>query len=369
MTKYNEENERLKRAFFHHLAAARGLSEASIGVVASAIDRFEQSTGFRSFKRFHIEQAIAFRRKMDEATNARDGKPLSKSTILQTLNALRGFFLWLAGQPGYRSRIRYSDADFFRLSEKDTRIAKASHKRPVPTPEQIENCLGRMPTVTVLERRNRAMLAFTWLTGVRDGALVSLKVKHVNLADGSVDQDAREVNTKNSKSQLTTFFGVGGSARGIVEDWIFELVTVHLWGRDDPLFPPTLMQQGPDRQFQASGIARKQWRSADAARKIFRDAFESIGLHGFNPHSFRHALAVYGETHCRTPEEFKAWSQNLGHEDVLTTFSSYGSVPPHRQSEIIKSLANRPSGPSSDTEALASRVAQLIHEKIAASPT
>jgi hypothetical protein len=78
MTKYNEENEPLKRAYFHHLAAARGLSEASIGVVASAIGRFEHSTGFRSFKRFHIEQAIAFRRKMDEATNARDGKPLSK---------------------------------------------------------------------------------------------------------------------------------------------------------------------------------------------------------------------------------------------------------------------------------------------------
>ena len=214
------------------------------------------------------------------------------------------------------------------------------------------------------------MLAFTWLTGVRDGALVSLRVKHVNLVDGSVDQDAREVNTKNSKTQLTTFFGVGGSARGIVEHWISELVTTHLWGRDDPLFPSTLMQQGPDRQFQAVGIARNRWRTADAARKIFREAFELIGLHGFNPHSFRHALAVYGETHCRTPEEFKAWSQNLGHQDVLTTFSSYGSVPAHRQSEIIKSLAIRPSGgSSSDAEALASRVAQLIHEKIAASPS
>jgi hypothetical protein len=41
----------------------------------------------------------------------------------QTLNALRAFFLWLAGRPGYRSRISYSDADYFRLSEKDTRIA------------------------------------------------------------------------------------------------------------------------------------------------------------------------------------------------------------------------------------------------------
>src|SRR5207248_10320082 len=37
-------------------------------------------------------------------------------------------------------------------------------------------------------------------------------------------------------------------------------------------------------------------------------------------------------------EEYKAWSQNLGHENVLTTFSSYGDVARHRQAEIIRSL-------------------------------
>jgi hypothetical protein len=41
---------------------------------------------------------------------------------------------------------------------------------------------------------------------------------------------------------------------------------------------------------------------------------------------------------CRTPEELKAWSQNLGHEDVLTTLRSYGEVPFGRQEEIIKNL-------------------------------
>jgi hypothetical protein len=41
---------------------------------------------------------------------------------------------------------------------------------------------------------------------------------------------------------------------------------------------------------------------------------------------------------CRSPEEYKAWSQNLGHENVLTTFSSYGDVAGHRQAEIIRAL-------------------------------
>src|SRR5262245_32771308 len=34
---------------------------------------------------------------------------------------------------------------------------------------------------------------------------------------------------------------------------------------------------------------------------------------------------------CKTPEEYKAWSHNLGHDHVLTTFSSYGDVSSYRQ--------------------------------------
>ena len=42
---------------------------------------------------------------------------------------------------------------------------------------------------------------------------------------------------------------------------------------------------------------------------------------------------------CKTPEEFKAWSQNLGHDKVLTTFLSYGQVESPRQRQIIRGLA------------------------------
>src|SRR5688500_9237203 len=50
------------------------------------------------------------------------------------------------------------------------------------------------------------------------------------------------------------------------------------------------------------------------------------GQHAVNPHSFRKTLALLGGQQCKTPEEYKAWSQNLGHEHVLTTFCSYGDV-------------------------------------------
>jgi hypothetical protein len=43
---------------------------------------------------------------------------------------------------------------------------------------------------------------------------------------------------------------------------------------------------------------------------------------------------------CKTPEAYKAWSQNLGHASPLTTFTSYGNVAQHRQDEILAEMAN-----------------------------
>jgi len=280
---------------------------------------------------------------------------------------MRAFILWLAEQPGYRSRIRYSDAEYFRLSERDTRIAKAPQRRPIPTPQQIESVLGGMPTGTDLEKRNRALIALTWLTGIRDGALATLKVKHVNVIEGWVNQDPREVKTKNSKPQMTTFFPVGGSARQIVESWLGFLTCDRLWGLDDPLFPATLVEQGADHQFEAGGLAHRHWSNAGPIRTIFKEAFEAVGLPGFNPHSFRHALAMLGEHTCKTPEEFKAWSQNLGHEQVLTTFASYGEVSSHRQAEIIRGLGT-PRAPTIELEDLARRVAEIVRSPADATP-
>jgi hypothetical protein len=62
----------------------------------------------------------------------------------------------------------------------------------------------------------------------------------------------------------------------------------------------------------------------------------------FNPHSFRKTLALLGQKVCKSPEEYKAWSQNLGHENVLTTFSSYGDVGRQRQAENHSRVRDNP---------------------------
>ena len=88
-----------------------------------------------------------------------------------------------------------------------------------------------------------------------------------------------------------------------------------------------------DHCFRADGLSRSAWSNATPIRNIFKEAFTAAGLPYANPHSVRKTLAQLGERLCRTAEEFKAWSQNLGHEQVLTTFSSYGQVARERQAE------------------------------------
>ena len=341
MQTHPPENERIKRAYLMYLKEARRLGEHSIDSAAASLAKFEAYTKHRDFRKFHIEQAIGFKRQLSEEISRRTGEHLSKATIFATLNALRAFFQWLAMQPGYRSRLTAADADYFSLSEKETRIAKATLERPVPTIEQILHVLQGMPADTGIDLRNRAVIAFTLLTGARDGAIASLKLKHVDVVAGKVMQDAREVRTKFSKTFTTSFFPVGDDVRQIVVDWVTYLRSEMLFGPGDPLFPATCMVQDRDHQFQAGGLSRQHWSNATPIRAIFKEAFTRAGLAYPNPHSFRKTVAQLGERLCRTPEEFKAWSQNLGHEQVLTTFSSYGQVAGDRQAELIRRIGQR----------------------------
>ena len=190
-----------------------------------------------------------------------------------------------------------------------------------------------------------------------------MKLKHVDLVDGKVYQDAREVKTKFSKSFPTYFFPVGDEVRQIVDDWVNYLRDDRLWGNDDPLFPATAVTVGDKRQFVASGLKREHWRTAAPIRTVFREAFGKAGLPYFNPHSLRSTLVQLGERRCGTPEQFKAWSQNLGHEGVLTTLYSYGPVAIVRQGELIRNLTKQPMSPHPTALEIAEALARELGKR------
>ena len=167
MTKRNAENERVKRRYLIYLKDAKGRDNASIDAAASAIERFEEYVKRREFRSFHIEQARGFKAHLSAATNARTGEPLSASTVHATLAALKAFFVWLADQPGYASRIKYADAEYFNAPDNLSRIATARRFKSCPTLAQVRAIIDAMPNETEIERRNRALVAFAILSTAR----------------------------------------------------------------------------------------------------------------------------------------------------------------------------------------------------------
>jgi integrase/recombinase XerD len=104
-------------------------------------------------------------------------------------------------------------------------------------------------------------------------------------------------------------------------------------------FPKSKVAPGDDLAFRAVGLDREPWANANPVRAIFKEACALAGLPYFNPHSIRNTLVHLAYDRRLDAERFKAWSQNLGQESCLTTFSSYGQIPPARQAEIIRGLS------------------------------
>lgn len=64
---------------------------------------------------------------------------------------------------------------------------------------------------------------------------------------------------------------------------------------------------------------------------------KDAGLDYYSPNKFRYASIAEARKHCRTEEQRKAVSQNVGHENVGTTFS-YGNMDVPRINKVISKM-------------------------------
>lgn len=335
MQRQNPENERIKRKFFVHLEGPKGRDPKTIQKHADAISWFEKSTGHMSFKKFHIDQAVKFRKQLQASTNKRTGKPLSASTMDGQVRMLKAFFLWLSEQQGYKSRINHIDIDYFNLSRAERRIVHTTKRKQIATIAQCKRAFDLMPSATVIERRNKALFACFMLTGIRDGAMTTLPLSCVDLDEGLIYQDARLVKTKAAKTITSYFLTIDPIYEACFVEWVTYLQNDLLFGHDDPVFPRPNMTLG-ENGFQVDGLSRDFYANAAKAREVVKSAFTNANLPPYAPHSLRATLTKWADKHFQTREGFKAFSQNIGHDSVVTTIGSYCPVDEERQGELIR---------------------------------
>ena len=150
-----------------------------------------------------------------------------------------------------------------------------------------------------------------------------------------------------------------------MREWHGELSADVTRGPNDPLFPATAMTLNESGAFTPAGLARDGWSGTGPVRAGFQRGFQLAGIKSYNPHSFRDMLVHHAMALNLGPEAMKAWSQNLGHADVLTTFYSYGQVSTQKQGELIRA-GMKPKAATIEGDAIAELEAVLAKIKASA---
>jgi hypothetical protein len=233
-----------------------------------AIDRFESYNGYKDFGRFNKEQAIGFKRALVFGTNNRTGKPLSIATAHHTLLAVKDFLAWLHSQPDYRRRIRPHEIAYLNLGTGEERQARACEPRAYPSLEEYRKALFAMPVSTDTERRDQALMALVLLTGMRDAAVVTLKLKHVKLERSTVFQNPRDVKTKFRKTIETAFYPVGNDVADVFGSWILCLKEKGFQS-EDPFFRRPLLLLGQMATSQRKELVESIGRIQPGSEKYF----------------------------------------------------------------------------------------------------
>ena len=328
----NPSNERLRHAYIEHLRDARKLSEKTIDAAMRHLSELERFISGKNFERLSKSQAKAFSDQLHVRSSKAGAGTLSSSSIVHTMNDLQAFYAWLTTIKG-----RKVDPEAVARLTASRRALMDHRSKPdkaPPTPELMRAMITAIGDKTVLERRDRALVAFIYLTGMRVSAVISTLCKHVKLLERRIDQDAREVNTKFGKNMLTTWFPVGEDIEQIVAAWLKERQDGGA-GPDDPLFPAKPRHRLPS---DTTPETETGWVTTGPLRRVFRDACQAAGIDYINPHSVRRTLMLLGLEMCATWEELKAWSQNLGHEKLDTSVVHYGKLDTNRQNDLMQSL-------------------------------
>lgn len=341
MTNQLQQNEQIKRRFYDYLKGGDGFAADSVTKFAEAIQQWQIFSNNEDFTKFTKERASEYCDWLKTRPAKTKSGTLSLTTQYHYLRRLKKFFHWFSDQPEYRTKIRKTDIEFLRLSKKDARIATAGTTKKMPTFDDVKKIILAIGGGNEIDMRDRALISFALITGMRISAIVSVKMKNFDCENKWVDQNPGDgVLTKNSKKILTTFFPIGWSEpESYFLEW-YDYQIAKGAKLDDPIFPSTLRGFSGRNTFSKTQVSDEEWSSSGGARKVFEKRCKTAGVQYFHPHSFRHLVVSIMSKTPLTEEQKKAISMNLGHENVGTTFGAYGygHMNPEKAVQIVREI-------------------------------
>jgi len=331
-------NERMKRKYFRWLREAEGFSERTVDAVEKAIWNYEDFADNEDLGKFCQTKAVSFKKHL--LSKKHNGTPLSPTTVYHYLRHVKDFFAWLSDQQGYKSKIDLSSVSYLTLEKKLVREASSKRLTRIPSLEYVKELCQSIEVHSEIDVRDQALIAFLFLSGMRDSAVASLPLGCYDPKTHIVSQDpSRGVATKFSKCFYSRLLPFDDELLKIVDDWAAYLSTDKCYGTGDPLFPRTKVGQLRDScTLSALGIEPIFWKGGSQIRQVLVRRSEAAGLEYYKPHSFRHAAIQNSLRYCRTAEEIKAMSQNFGHENIGTTMLTYGKLRDQDVIDVVSSI-------------------------------
>ena len=354
-------NERIKRKFFRWLKEADGCCVSTVNNIEKAIILYEDFTKNDDFVRFNPDRAIKFKKWLKNRQHR--GKAIALTTYHTYLRYLRKFFSWLAWQNGYKSKISPDVVDYLKITEKEERMATQYIPRNYPALEYVLNLVKSIKVITEIDKRDRALIAFTLLTGMRDNAIVSLPLGCFDEENLVIKQNPLQgVQTKFSKYISSVLFRFDKLLVKYVLDWVKHLKNKG-FGSQDPLFPKSKTEKLEGFSFvESREVEAKFWKNASRLREIFKSRAKDADLKYFPPHTFRHLAIDLALKRCKSGDQIKAISQNFGHEHIATTLSGYANYTPQKLGDVLSQLNFSANLTETDNDTL-EKIRQLVLTK------
>ncbi len=334
----NKQNEKIKRKYFYRMREAEGFAEATICKIEKSILLYEDFTSHEDFSGFSQKKATEFKRWL--ASRKYRGKNLSIKTMYYHLRSLKSFLKWLSCQSGYKTKVTLDSISYLTLDRKKVKAATAPVLTRFPTLVHVKKLTNSIDAKSPLNKRDRALVSFLFLSGMRHSAICSLPLMCFNRHTLEIYQDPQKgVDTKFGKTILSRLLSFDNLLTDYVTSWYDYLDKERGFTPQDPLFP----QSKVDKEFgslaySCNDIRPEFWHSSNSIRVILKTHSEKAGLEYFKPHAFRHGAIHHAMRFCKNAEQIKALSQNFGHENIGTTMTTYGKLDWSSQSSIINKM-------------------------------
>ena len=328
-SRLNPVNEEIKQNYRFYLKHQRDfkLNNDSIKDKMSKIDKYDEFFNYADFMSFDTNKGVKY---YDYLIERFEQNQIEMTTVLSYLMTIKEFLYWYFINHKCKARKKLLES-LVTLEPKDEhrRLAQRLEYVEYPTHEEFEQIIS-FPEETILDKRDKAILTFLYLSGARVGAVATATIKSFDEKRRIFFQDPLEgIKTKRSKHIISILLKFDKKYYECIRSWINFLKVECGFRGIDPLFPVV------------KDVVKKNFMNGEGDyRKMIAKRCRDVSLPEYHPHAFRHAHIYKALSYVRNGWQFRALSQNVGHESMMTILEKYAKMRPDEYMRILREMIN-----------------------------